>query len=91
MINGTERAILLGGAAREKQSSRWKDWTKRWAVVEKLPSHRMKHEVLSLVMFQWTQVAKSAHSQMLLESYYHAAWHADAASYFEDIIFADLT
>lgn len=53
---------------------------------EKLPSHRMEPEVLSLmVVFQWGRVAKSTHMQMFLESYCHAS--SDPASYFEEITF----
>ena len=58
-------------------------------IIEKLPSHSMEHGVLSLLVFQWARVARSTHSQMFLDSYCHASF--DPASYFEEIIFADLT
>ena len=58
-------------------------------VVEKVPSHSLEHGVLSLMVFQWVRVAKSTHSRKFLDAYSRAS--LDPASYFEEIIFADLT
>lgn len=68
MVNDTERAIILRGAARKKNILDGKTILDSWTlspllfiVVEKLPSHKMEPGVLSLMVFQRGRVAKSTH------------------------------
>ena len=92
MINGPEMTIVLGTTARNKECCWWKYRAKLnllFIVAEKVPSHSLEHGVLSLMVLQWVGFAENTHSQKFLDAYSHTL--LDPASYFEEIIFADLT